>query len=395
MKKTDLGKAKLAAKEELRNAGIQSSRYNDAIDNAPTVYDVEKVKNENLEWAKNNLTTIDDFNKKEEAAKKPLADAKANAKAELKKAGIQESLYKDKIDNAETLYDVEKAKQDVLAWAEENLTTIDEWNEKEAAKGRKLTIDEWLKLQEDKEKKEETPSEPSKEETPSETDKEETPSETPKEDEGTTETPAKEDEKVKALADAKEAAIAELKEAGITSDFLLGGIRKANTVEGVEALKDALLKSHADSKEEKPADPKEEETEKPAEEDNKKPELKFEDLLKDEDALKDYLTKLKEEKEEGKLTDEEYKKIGDRFLELLKDKDSSEKFVKALKGDTEATVKKVAKDAKKDNKKANKAVKNDYVKKHDNVKTGVAGLTGVVGTLAAAGAALFASKKRK
>lgn len=200
---------------------------------------------------------------------------------------------------------------------------------------------------------------------------------------GNEETP-QEDEDAKVLTESKETAIAELKEAGITSDFFLDQIRKANTIEGVEALKGELLKSHTDSKE------------------DEKPEIDFEDLLKDEDSLKDYLTKLKEDKEEGKLTDEEYKKIGDRFLELLKDKDSSDKFLEALKANQDefeelfdfskvnpdGTIKKVNKDDK-------KVVKNDYVKKHDNVKTGVAGLTGVVGALAAAGAALFASKKRK
>ncbi|MDY3006905.1 MAG: hypothetical protein SOR60_07895, partial [Anaerococcus porci] len=41
------------------------------------------------------------------------------------------------------------------------------------------------------------------------------------------------------------------------------------------------------------------------------------------------------------------------------------------------------------------AIKNDYVKKSDNVKTGVGSATGIVATIAAAVSGLFASKKRK
>lgn len=46
---------------------------------------------------------------------------------------------------------------------------------------------------------------------------------------------------------AKSEAVAELQAAGVTSDFFLNQIKSANTIEGVNALKDELLKSHADS----------------------------------------------------------------------------------------------------------------------------------------------------
>ncbi|MDU3125602.1 MAG: albumin-binding GA domain-containing protein, partial [Finegoldia magna] len=64
--------------------------------------------------------------------------------------------------------------------------------------------------------------------------------------------------KAEELAAAKEAAIKELKEAGITSDLYFNLINKAKTVEGVESLKNEMLKSHAG--EITPEEPKEEVT---------------------------------------------------------------------------------------------------------------------------------------
>lgn len=57
------------------------------------------------------------------------------------------------------------------------------------------------------------------------------------------------EEVARVLAEAKEAAKAELKEAGLTSDFLINKIDGAQTVEAVNAYKDSLLESHADSAE--------------------------------------------------------------------------------------------------------------------------------------------------
>lgn len=65
--------------------------------------------------------------------------------------------------------------------------------------------------------------------------------------------------KEKALKEAKEKAIEELKENGITSPVYIDQINKAKTVEGVNALKDEIIKAHKKSEEEKPEDKPEEE----------------------------------------------------------------------------------------------------------------------------------------
>ena len=389
--KTDLGKAKLAAKAELKKAGYQLGLYNDDINKAQSLFEIEQVK-ENLRNNKElDLKTIDQHNKeeaeakaKEEAAKKPLADAKAAALAELKKAGLGNSKneFVKRVNEATTPYDVEQAKEAGLEWAKENLTTIDDWNEKEASKTRKLTIDQWLELQK---KKEEKPSDDKK------------PEEKPSDDKKPEEKPS-DDKKVTIdewnLANAKKEAIEELKAAGITGQIYFDQINKAKTVEGVEALKAEILKAHA----EKPEDDK-----KPA--DDKKPSLddlldieKIKDLAnKDDDKdisdLFDF-SKIKEEAEK----DPEKKEIWDEFIKLIKDDKSSKEFLAALEKDQDKFAKlfdfskvdengkikevKEVKEAKKENKKVN------------NVETGVAGLTGVVATLAAASAALFKSKRK-
>lgn len=58
--------------------------------------------------------------------------------------------------------------------------------------------------------------------------------------------------KEKALKEAKEKAVEELKNNGITSEKYIEQINKAKTVEGVNALKDEIIKSHKKSEEEKP-----------------------------------------------------------------------------------------------------------------------------------------------
>lgn len=58
--------------------------------------------------------------------------------------------------------------------------------------------------------------------------------------------------KEKALKEAKEKAIEELKNNGITSPVYIDQINKAKTVEGVNALKDEIIKAHKKSEEEKP-----------------------------------------------------------------------------------------------------------------------------------------------
>ena len=64
--------------------------------------------------------------------------------------------------------------------------------------------------------------------------------------------------KEKALKEAKEKAVEELKNNGITSPVYIDQINKAKTVEGVNALKDEIIKAHKKSEEEKPEEKPEE-----------------------------------------------------------------------------------------------------------------------------------------
>ena len=116
-----------------------------------------------------------------------LNNAKKEAIEELKEAGITSDIYFDQINKAKTVEGVEALKNEILKAHE---------NSKEEDKP-KVTIDEWL------------------------------------------------------LENAKKEAIEELKEAGITSDIYFDQINKANTIEGVEALKNEILKAH-ENKEEDP-----------------------------------------------------------------------------------------------------------------------------------------------
>ena len=350
--KTPLGKAKLAAKAELKAAGLQLDAYNSQIDNAADLHSVEQAKEAALKSAKENgLISINDYNKKEaeakakeEAAKKPLADAKASALAELKKAGLGNSKneFVKRVNEATTPYDVEQAKEAGLEWAKENLITIDDWNEKEASKTRKLTIDQWLELQKKKEEKQ--------------AEKNKKPEEKPEEGKKPEKKPS-DDKKVTIdewnLANAKKEAIEELKAAGITGQIYFDQINKAKTVEGVEALKAEILKAHAEKPgKTDPAKPGKTDPAKPGKTDPTKP---------------------------GKV-EKDKKGAGAGEGQGEKDKKGAGAGQGEGKEDTKKT--KVASTVK------------TVVKKANNVQTGVAGLTGVVATLAAASSALFKSKRK-
>ena len=55
-------------------------------------------------------------------------------------------------------------------------------------------------------------------------------------------------EKEQRLEKAKTDALTNLKDLGITNKFLLKAVEKAKTIEGVNSLKDELIKSHKESK---------------------------------------------------------------------------------------------------------------------------------------------------
>ena len=359
--KTPLGKAKLAAKAELKAKGFQLAYYNDKIDAAQDLYSLEQAKGEVLKQAeKDGLLNLDAYNKKEadakakeaaakakeEAAKKPLADAKASALAELKKAGLGNSKneFVKRVNEATTPYDVEQAKEAGLEWAKENLTTIDDWNEKEASKTRKLTIDQWLELQKKKEEKQ--------------AEKNKKPEEKPEEGKKPEKKPS-DDKKVTIdewnLANAKKEAIEELKAAGITGQIYFDQINKAKTVEGVEALKAEILKAHA-------AKPGKTDPAKPGKTDPAKPGKT--------DPAKPGKT---DPAKPGKTDPAKPGKV-----------EKDKKGAGAGQGEGKEDTKKT-KDA---------STVKTVVKKANNVQTGVAGLTGVVATLAAASAALFKSKRK-
>ncbi|WP_148131672.1 albumin-binding GA domain-containing protein [Finegoldia magna] len=200
-KAQELQYAKEAAIKELKEAGITSDIYFDAINKAKTVEGVESLKNEILKAhaekpGENPGITIDEW---------LLKNAKEDAIKELKEAGITSDIYFDAINKAKTVEGVESLKNEILkAHAEK------------PGENPGITIDEWL------------------------------------------------------LKNAKEDAIKELKEAGITSDINFDAINKAKTVEGVEALKNEILKAH--KKDEKPGEGQKPEDKKPGE--DKKPEDK-------------------------------------------------------------------------------------------------------------------------
>ena len=179
------------------------------------------------------------------------------------------------------------------------------------------------------------------------------------------------------LAAAKEKAIEELKAAGITSDFFINQIRKAKTIEGVEALKADLLKSHTDSnkKEEKPGkEDKENGTYKP-----------------------------------GYATREEAEEAAKEALKNIKTKDSYTIFVDAdgrygyylwnSKDEKEAEKAAKIKEASKENEKAKEGKASTPAAKSSNPnaapKTGVAGMSAVAGLAAVSVAGIIATRKKE
>ncbi|MSB11690.1 albumin-binding GA domain-containing protein [Finegoldia sp. BIOML-A1] len=202
-----LKNAKEAAIKELKEAGITAEYLFNLINKAKTVEGVESLKNEIL---KAHAETPEDPEKPEKPedpdAEEALKKAKEAAIKELKEAGITSDIFFDAINKAKTVEGVEALKNEILkAHAEK------------PGENPGITIDEWL------------------------------------------------------LKNAKEDAIKELKEAGITSDIYFDAINKAKTVEGVESLKNEILKAHAEKPEdpekpEKPEDPDAEEALKKAKE---------------------------------------------------------------------------------------------------------------------------------
>ena len=137
--KVNLIKAKEEAIKELKAAGVTSELYLKQIENARTIDIVKALKAQLLkshEESKTEETKAEWAKKQKEAIAKKVADAKVNALAELKKAGLgnEKNDFVKRVKDAKTLYDVEQAKDAGLAWAKENLTTIDEWNKKNTKK---------------------------------------------------------------------------------------------------------------------------------------------------------------------------------------------------------------------------------------------------------------------
>ncbi|MDU5253075.1 DUF5633 domain-containing protein [Anaerococcus vaginalis] len=306
-----------------------------------------------------------------------------------------------------------------------------------------MTIDEWLKLQEEKEKGEK----------PGEKDPEKPGEKDPEKPEDDKKPKVTIDEWL--LINAKKDAIEELKAAGITSDFYFNLINKAKTIEGVEALKNEILKAHAEK-------PGEEDPEKPGE----KPEetkngfdterearIAAEKALENDPVNKSYtitqgadgkyyyqLSPVEKGLEIGYETREEAEAAAKEALEndpinnayevnqgadgryyfrlFYKEeeqkpgeKDPAESGEKdpskpGAKDPAEPGAKDPAKPGEKDPAKPgakNPAKTEDKKKtqpskvvnnKANNVQTGVAGLTGVVATLAASAVALFKSKRK-
>ena len=145
--KVNLIKAKEEAIKELKAAGVTSELYLKQIENARTIYIVKALKAQLLkshEESKTEETKAEWAKKQKEAIAKKVEDAKANALAELKKAGLgnEKNDFVKRVKAATTVYDVEQAKDAGLAWAKENLTTIDEWNKKNTKKPSTPEVEE-------------------------------------------------------------------------------------------------------------------------------------------------------------------------------------------------------------------------------------------------------------
>ena len=358
---------------------------------APT--DDEAIKKKALEMLDNALTKsdvediINKINKEVKAAK-DLKDAKEKAIKELKAVGITGQIYFDQINKAKTIEGVEALKNEILkahkASQEED--------------GPKVTIDEWL------------------------------------------------------LNNAKKDAIEELKAAGITGQIYFDQINKAKTIEGVESLKNAILKAHKEKEDpEKPGETPEETkngfdtereariaAEKALENDpvnksytitqgadgkyyyqlspvEKGLEIGYETREEAEAAAKEalendpinnayevnqgadgrYYFRLFYKEEEQKPGEKDPAEPGEKDPAEPGEKDPSKPGEKdpAKPGEKDPAKPGAKNPAKTEDKKKtqpSKVVNN----KANNVQTGVAGLTGVVATLAASAVALFKSKRK-
>ena len=373
----NLNNAKEEAKQALKDAGVTSDLYAKQIDKANTIEGVNALRDEIIESHKKSQVdpgkkvTIDEWN---------LNNAKEDAIKALKEAGITSDFFLNQIRKAKTIEGVESLKNDLLKSHKDSskvdpdkLTTIDDWN----------------------------------------------------------------------LKNAKEDAIKELKEAGITSDFFLNQIRKAKTIEGVEALKNELLKSRKEDKKSMPWTELEPSNPKKLGEDDKEivvpspvlPEDK-EDKKDDsvvipvEDKEEDSVVVPVEDKEEdkedtttSKEVDDLIKELDDRTEEIQKelekidstitddnqkpadedkkpvdDKKPSDEDKKPSNEDDDANAQ-PSKDKK------DKVVVKDIIKEvkeavrvpaasHNNPKTGVADLSAVAGTLAISMAGIVATRKK-
>lgn len=309
--------------------------------------ELEKEK-ENKEEDKDLGSEWEDPNKSDwekvadELDKEKLETAKKEAIEELKKAGITGEIFFKQINNAKTVEGVNALKAEIL---KANKGSEEKPEEKPEEQGPKVTIDEWN------------------------------------------------------LKEAKKEAKKELKEAGITGQIYFDQIDKAKTVEGVEALKNEILKAHKGS-EEKPG----EDDKKPGKDDDKKiviPGYKIEDIAKPS----------KKDKEDGTYkpgyaTREEAEEAAKKALENNKTKDSYTIFVDAdgrygyylwSKADEEEAEKAAKiKEASKENEK-NKAKEANTPKANPNAapKTGVAGMSAVAGLAAVSVAGILATRKKE
>lgn len=190
------------------------------------------------------------------------------------------------------------------------------------------------------------------------------------------------------LKEAKKEAIEELKKAGITGQIYFDQINKAKTVEGVEALKNEILKAHKGS-EQKPG----EDDKKPGKDDDKKP---------GEDDKKPG----KDDKKPGYATREEAEKAAKEALKNNKTKDSYTIFVDAdgrygyylwSKADEEEAEKaaKLAKETEKKEKEMAKEANTPKANPNAAPKTGVAGISAVAGLAAVSVAGIIATRKKE
>ncbi|PWV46913.1 LPXTG-motif cell wall-anchored protein, partial [Finegoldia magna] len=254
--------AEEAAKKALENELLNPGKINNAYEvtqradgNWEYVLKIEDKEDEEKpeEEKPGEDKPVDEDAKREEEYQKAaeLQYAKEAAIKELKEAGITSEYLFNLINKAKTVEGVESLKNEILKAHAEKPGEEKPGEEKpgEEKPGEEKPGEE--KPGEDKPGEEKPGEEKPGEDKPGE-DKpgEEKPGEDkPGEDKPVDEDAKREEEYQKAaeLEYAKENAIKELKEAGITSDFFLDQIRKAKTIEGVNALKDELIKSHKES----------------------------------------------------------------------------------------------------------------------------------------------------